>query len=90
MNVCTCGKIQKKWLLDNALPASSIQSTCFSIAACTLSLLWAADTGWLQMTNNAKLCKSCSKEAKTLHHGYCEKCLSIHVVKDWLKKDGVK
>ena len=42
------------------------------------------------MTNSAKLCKSCGKEAKTLRHGYCDKCLAIHVVKDWLKKDGVK
>ena len=43
-----------------------------------------------EMTNNAKVCKSCEKEAKTLRHGYCDKCLAIHVVKDWLKKDGVK
>ena len=42
------------------------------------------------MANNTKLCKSCEKEAKTLRHGYCDKCLAIHVVKDWLKKDGVK
>jgi hypothetical protein len=42
------------------------------------------------MTNNMKLCKACEKEAKTLRHGYCDKCLAIHVVKDWLKKDGVK
>ena len=32
---------------------------------------------------SAKLCKSCQKQAKTLHHGYCEKCLAINVVKDW-------
>ena len=42
------------------------------------------------MANNTKLCKSCEKEAKTLRHGYCDKCLAIHVVKDWLKKDNVK
>ena len=42
------------------------------------------------MKNNAKLCKACEKEAKTLRHGYCDKCLAIHVVKDWLKKDNVK
>ena len=42
------------------------------------------------MANNTKLCKSCEKEAKTLRHGYCDKCLAIHVVKDWLKKDGMK
>ena len=42
------------------------------------------------MANNTKLCKSCEKEVKTLRHGYCDKCLAIHVVKDWLKKDNVK
>ena len=42
------------------------------------------------MTKNTKLCKSCQKEAKTLSFGYCDKCLAVHVVKDWLKKDGVK
>jgi len=42
------------------------------------------------MTKNAKFCKSCGKEVETLRHGYCDKCLAIYVVKDWLKKDGVK
>ena len=41
-----------------------LQNTCFSLANCTLSLLWVADTGWLQMTNNAKVCESCEKAAE--------------------------
>ena len=37
-----------------------------------------------------KICKSCKKQAETLHQGYCEQCLAINVVKDWLKTDGVR
>ena len=37
-----------------------------------------------------KTCKSCTKPSKVLSGGYCEHCLAVHVVKDWLKKDGVK
>ena len=42
------------------------------------------------MSEKLKLCKSCQKEAKTLSFGYCDKCLAVHVVKDWLQRDGVK
>ena len=42
------------------------------------------------MTTKAKLCKSCKKQAKTLHQGYCDTCLAMNVVKDWLKMDDVK
>ena len=42
------------------------------------------------MIEKPKLCKSCIKEAKFLSPGYCEKCLAVQVVKDWLQKNGVK
>ena len=42
------------------------------------------------MIEKSKLCKSCMKEAKVLSSGYCEKCLAVQVVKDWLQKGGVK
>ena len=51
--------------MDNVLPTTSIQNTCFSITPRTVGLLWIVDTGCLQMTNNTKLCKSCKKEANT-------------------------
>jgi hypothetical protein len=35
-------------------------------------------------------CTSCKKPSQVLSGGYCEHCLAVHVVKDWLKKDGVK
>ena len=35
-------------------------------------------------------CKSCKKPTHVLSGGFCEHCLAVHVVKDWLKKDGVK
>ena len=37
-----------------------------------------------------KICKSCKKPSQVLSGGYCEHCLAVYVVKDWLKKDGVK
>ena len=42
------------------------------------------------MMYKVKICKSCKKQAETLHQGYCEQCLAINVVKDWLKTDGVR
>ena len=64
--------------------------------------IWELESGWWRyktfrnkdtfatMMNKAKICKSCKKQATTLHQGYCEQCLAINVVKDWLKTDGVK
>jgi hypothetical protein len=42
------------------------------------------------MSKDVKLCKICKKQFKALKRGCCDKCLAINVVKEWLKKDGVK
>jgi hypothetical protein len=44
----------------------------------------------LASTKEGKICKLCKKPSKVLSGGHYEYCLAVHVVKDWLKKDGVK